>query len=240
MFAVIFEVHPRKERKDEYLHWAKHLKPILETVDGFIDNERFGSKRTEGSILSLSTWRDEKSVVRWRTQSKHHNVQEKGRFEIFQGYHLRVGEVFSDSHPPQGEAIDEKRFDETVVGAAKVCTVTEVTLADESSLVPNGAALPTHLGLQTGTQGLIDQEVFESITNPGKFLLLGSWKDVSTAQAFNPRLFAGISSLRHRQVRVIRDYGMSDRREAPQYYPDVRPAQAGHEDVNVRCQNESP
>jgi hypothetical protein len=27
--------------------------------------------------------------------------------------------------------------------------------------------------------------------------------------------------VRHRQVRVIRDYGMRDRREAPQYFPDV-------------------
>jgi heme-degrading monooxygenase HmoA len=224
MFAVIFEVRPKKERKDDYLHWAKHLKPILEAMDGFIDNERFGSKRTEGVILSLSTWRDEKSVVRWRTQSEHHNVQEKGRFEIFENYHLRVGEVFSDSHPPSGGAIDEKRYDETTVGAAKVCTVTEVTPADESPLDRKAEALLAHLGLQTGAEGLMDHEVFESITNPGKFLLLGSWKDVSTARAFNPQWLTGISSLRHRHVRVIRDYGMFDRREAPQYYPDVKPA----------------
>jgi hypothetical protein len=30
-----------------------------------------------------------------------------------------------------------------------------------------------------------------------------------------------MASLRHRQVRVIRNYGMRDRREAPQYYPEV-------------------
>jgi heme-degrading monooxygenase HmoA len=227
MFAVIFEVHPRKERKDEYLALAKHLKPILEAVDGFIDNERFGSKRTEGSILSLSTWRDEKSVVRWRTQSEHHSVQEKGRFEIFESYHLRVGEVIADSHPPPGGAIDEKRFDETAIGEAKICTITEVTPSEESSSVGKDAALPAHLGLQAGIEGLIDHEVFESITNPGKLLLLGSWKDASTARTFDPQWFAGIASLRHRYVRVIRDYGMSDRREAPQYYPDVKPVQPG-------------
>jgi hypothetical protein len=27
--------------------------------------------------------------------------------------------------------------------------------------------------------------------------------------------------VRHRRIVVIRDYGMADRREAPQYYPDV-------------------
>jgi hypothetical protein len=33
-------------------------------------------------------------------------------------------------------------------------------------------------------------------------------------------LFAGIST-RHRIVRVVRDYGMFDRRESPQYYPAI-------------------
>ena len=48
-------------------------------------------------MLSHSTWRDEKSVVRWRTEGEHHAVQEKGRFKIFQDYHLRVGDVFADT-----------------------------------------------------------------------------------------------------------------------------------------------
>jgi len=30
--------------------------------------------------------------------------------------------------------------------------------------------------------------------------------------------------LRHRRVRIIRDYGMFERREAPQFYPAVRRA----------------
>ena len=37
---------------------------LLESVEGFIDNERFESKRTEGRVLSHSTWRDEKAVIR--------------------------------------------------------------------------------------------------------------------------------------------------------------------------------
>ena len=80
MFSVIFEVLPGQGRKDEYLEHAKHLKPILETMEGFIDNERFESRLRPGWILSHSTWRDEKSLVRWRTQGEHHAVQEKGRF----------------------------------------------------------------------------------------------------------------------------------------------------------------
>jgi heme-degrading monooxygenase HmoA len=86
MLAGIFEVQLKKERWNDYLDLTKYLKPKLEAIDGFIDNERFESKRTKGRVLSLSTWRDEKAVVRWRTQGEHHGVQERGRFEIFEAW----------------------------------------------------------------------------------------------------------------------------------------------------------
>ena len=101
MFSVIFEVHPKEGKKDEYLRLAKHLKPLLEAINGFIDNERFESKLRPGWVLSHSTWRDERSVVRWRTEAEHHAVQEKGRYDIFEDYRLRVGEVISDTGPPR-------------------------------------------------------------------------------------------------------------------------------------------
>lgn len=66
MFAVIFEVHPKPERWDDCLKYAKLLKQELENIDGFIDNERFASKRRDGWLVSLSIWRDEKALIRWR------------------------------------------------------------------------------------------------------------------------------------------------------------------------------
>ena len=45
MFSVIFEVLPAERKKDEYLALAKHLKPILESIDGFVDDERYESQR---------------------------------------------------------------------------------------------------------------------------------------------------------------------------------------------------
>lgn len=221
MFAVIFEVQPKTERWDEYLDLAKQLKPKLEAIDGFIDNERFKSKRSEGRVLSLSTWRDEKAVIRWRTHGEHHGVQEKGRFEVFEDYHLRVGEITADTQPPKGQTVEEKRFDETDVGEAKVVTITEVTRAEHSTLGANADLLGPHLGLDAKTEGLIDQEIFESIYNPGKLALLTSWRDAASANAWTPSKPEVAKSVRHRHVRVIRDYGMFERREAPQYYPDV-------------------
>jgi heme-degrading monooxygenase HmoA len=77
------------------------LKPELEKIDGFVDNVRYRSLTREGWLLSLSGWRDEKALVRWRTQAKHHDVQEKGRSQVFLDYHLRVGQLTKDTRPPR-------------------------------------------------------------------------------------------------------------------------------------------
>jgi heme-degrading monooxygenase HmoA len=218
MFAVLFEVQPLAERLDDYLGLAKLLRPELEAIDGFIDNERFASKRTAGRLLSLSTWRDEKAVIRWRTLGVHHAAQEKGRFEIFADYHLRVGEIVADTRPPEGQALREQRLDQTEIGAAKIVTISEVP--SDADGVADGD-LAAALGL-TPAQGLLDREAFESITTQGKMLLLAGWTTAEAAARWAPRDGAG-HSVRHRRVRIIRDYGMSDRREAPQYYPTVTP-----------------
>jgi heme-degrading monooxygenase HmoA len=222
MFAVIFEVQPKKERWNEYLELAKFLKPKLEAIDGFIDNERFASKRTEGRLLSLSTWRDEKALVRWRTQGEHHGVQEKGRFEIFADYHLRVGEITDDSDPPPGVPLVQRRFDETEAGDAKMLTITELVPLREGSLAANLDRLPADLGLADLNDRPLDHELFGSIYTPGKLALLAAWRNADAAAAWRPQCPAAARSLRHRRVRVIRDYGMFDRREAPQFYPAVR------------------
>jgi heme-degrading monooxygenase HmoA len=224
MFAVIFLVEPKPERWNDYLDLARFLKPRLEAIDGFIDNERFASLCTQGRLLSLSTWRDEKAVVRWRTQAEHHGVQEKGRFEIFADYRLRVGEIAHDTQPPAGLTIADSRLDATEVADAKVATITELTPDAENDVTARPDTLAGQLGLDPGRQGLADTEVFESIYSPGRLLLLGLWRDADAAKGWKPAHPAGAGTVRHRQVRIIRDYGMFDRREAPQYYAAVGPA----------------
>src|SRR5439155_25058582 len=108
MFSVLFEVHPKSDQWDAYLGNAKMLRPELEQVDGFVDNIRYRSLTREGWILSLSRWRDEKSVVRWRTKMRHHEVQEKGRRKILLDYHLRVGQITKDTRIPEGYELHEQ------------------------------------------------------------------------------------------------------------------------------------
>ena len=221
MFAVIFELQPKQEKFAEYLRLAKYLKPMLEAIDGFIDIDRFASKRQNGHLLSFSTWRDEKAIVRWRTQAEHHAVQEKGRFEIFEDYHLRVGEVTLDTAAPKGRAIQEQRFDSTDAGEAKVVTITEVLLQEDNALGTGVERLGTHLGLRASSDGLLGQEVFESLYYPAKFLLLAAWRSADAAKSWSPTMLDWAKSVHHRHVRIIRDYGRFDRREAPQFFPAI-------------------
>jgi heme-degrading monooxygenase HmoA len=228
MFSVIFEVNPNDGRKDDYLNLAKHLKPILEKIDGFVDNERFESKLKPGWVLSHSTWRDEKSVVRWRTEGEHHAVQEKGRFEIFRDYHLRIGDVMADTDPPKEAPIQERRFDETEVGVAKVVIFTEVMPRQGAAFAAQFDLLASHLGLDVNGGAVVEHDVYASIYNPGKLALLVSWKDSKAADAWSPKTIDGVEKLRHRKVRIVRDYGRFDRREAPQYYADVKGGETKH------------
>ena len=194
MFAVIFEVQPKPERWDDYLDIAKTLKPSLEKIDGFIDNERFSSRRRKGRLLSLSIWRDEKAVIRWRTLALHHQAQEKGRFELFEDYHLRVGEITADTGSAQSKKLPQQRFDETEIGVARAMTISEWTPADDRPRGSPGAAAGFP---DAGIEGLVDHELFESITSEGKLLLLAAWREAAPAEAWVPPATTGYK-LRHR------------------------------------------
>ncbi|PCI86358.1 MAG: antibiotic biosynthesis monooxygenase [Hyphomicrobiales bacterium] len=75
---------------------ATELKPLLQTIDGFISIERFASMAVEGKILSLSFWRDEQAVKQWRNLEAHRAAQTKGRGKIFDDYRIRIAEVARD------------------------------------------------------------------------------------------------------------------------------------------------
>ncbi len=96
MIAVIFEVRPADGRKDSYLEHAKRLRDELEQIDGFISVERFQSLTDPDKLLSLSFFRDEDAVIRWRNHERHRATQSAGRSGIFADYRLRVAHVLRD------------------------------------------------------------------------------------------------------------------------------------------------
>jgi heme-degrading monooxygenase HmoA len=220
MFSVIFEVHPKPDRWDAYLDSAKMLRPELEQVDGFVDNIRYRSLTREGWLLSLSGWRDEKAVVRWRTAMRHHMVQEKGRSDIFFDYHLRVGQITNDSRIPDGDTIEEQRLDETEIGEGTTITLIDAKRPAQSADQPSAADCAGYLGLDSGAEGMVAWDVLDAVLTPGDLILLICWRTNADAQTFE-RKSSLPGDARVRRVRIVRDYGMFDRREAPQYYSPV-------------------
>ena len=116
MIVVIFEVIPAPGCKQEYLDIAATLRPDVEKFDGFISIERFASLTQEGKILSLSYWRDEEAVNRWRQMDNHRRAQARGRGGIFADYRLRVAGVIRDygmleraQAPADSKAIHDRR-----------------------------------------------------------------------------------------------------------------------------------
>ena len=122
MFTVLFEVQPRGPQWNAYFGYAKMLRPDLEAIDGFIDNIRYSSLTRPGWVLSLSSWADEKSLVRWRTRARHHDVQVKGRDTVLADYRLRVGQLTGDTDVPHGQTLKEQRLDVTDIGDGRAVT----------------------------------------------------------------------------------------------------------------------
>lgn len=96
MIAVIFEVWPREELKEQYLSLAANMKKHLTDFDGFISVERFESITEPGKLLSLSFWRDEAALDNWRRLEEHRAMQKMGRDNMFRDYHLRIAGVMRD------------------------------------------------------------------------------------------------------------------------------------------------
>ena len=70
--------------------------PELEKIDGFVSVDRFESLTQSGKYLSLSFWRDEDAVRRWRSLEIHRKAQSAGRQALFEDYRLRVAHVIRD------------------------------------------------------------------------------------------------------------------------------------------------
>lgn len=112
MIAVIFEVWPANDdRREQYLDIAASLRADLSQIDGFISIERFQSLVEPQKLLSLSFWRDEEAVKRWRNLPTHRIAQTKGRGGVFENYRLRVANVLRDYGLDDREAVPDDSRD---------------------------------------------------------------------------------------------------------------------------------
>ena len=96
MIAVIFEFTAAEGRFADYKQLAEGLSEEVRKFDGFLSIERFQSISDPKRFVSLSFWRDEEAVRKWRNVQKHREAQARGRAGIFKGYRLRIASVIRD------------------------------------------------------------------------------------------------------------------------------------------------
>ncbi|POF28142.1 antibiotic biosynthesis monooxygenase family protein [Roseibium marinum] len=96
MIAVIFEVLPHADKKQDYLAMAAEMRSLVDEIDGFVSVERFQSLTDPEKLLSLSFFRDEAALAEWRRLTQHRKAQKAGRSGYFRDYRLRVAHVLRD------------------------------------------------------------------------------------------------------------------------------------------------
>jgi heme-degrading monooxygenase HmoA len=230
MFTVLFEINPKSDQFNVYLDYAKMLVPELKRLDGFIDVIRYRSLTREGWLLSLSRWRDEDAIARWRKAPMHRDAQAKGRSEVFIDYRIRVGQLTRDSQLPGGNTLHH-RLDLAETGNASTVTLVDSKQSAEWVQHTGPQDVAKWLGADVNSDGVVAWDVFEAVLTPGDIILLISWHDEGAADYFEGR-FSFQNGRRLRRVSVVRDYGRFDRREAPQQLADVeRTAKIGQSGV---------
>ncbi|NYH15643.1 antibiotic biosynthesis monooxygenase family protein [Paraburkholderia bryophila] len=222
MFSAMLEVNPIPEQFDAYLGMARMLRPELEKIDGFIDNTRYASLTRAGWLLSLSSWRDEKSLVRWRTTTTHHKIQQAARDRVFADYRLRIGQVVSDTHIPAGQVLLEQRLDVTETGRGTAVMLLDAKCSPAWLKEAGAEQVAKSLGVDVNAPGLVSWDVFDALMAPGDVIAVVTWRDQAAFEAFE-QTGAMTNDSRLRSVRIVREYGMFDRREAPQYFAEVQP-----------------
>lgn len=232
-FVVIFEVKPTKEGYQEYLNIAKNLRPMLESVEGFLSVQRFTSRTRDGWILSLSYWSDEAALVSWRTNERHHDAQDKGRGGIFSDYRLRVAQVITDNDLISAERrpLRQSAYNDPDKRKFLYVGLLEVAIANASEA--EGVDLAPVIGASlTGLHGHLGNDVFDSLSTKGRFIHLVSWQNEKAAFDWQRQVLAYLksttikngpkTSFRLRLAEIERDYGMFDRTQAPQYFPEAK------------------
>lgn len=213
LFVVAFEVMPAPGCMADYLHTATVLRSTLVTMEGFLANERFASRSRRDTFLSLSLWDDEKALIRWRVNGPRHAAQEAGRQRVFADYRLRVGEATQVAGSFADRQVGWMRHDVTAAGSAKWLSVVDAKLPPSS---PHWRKVEAMLSAQSGA---ISRELYDHLQTPGRLAIVCGWNDEKEALRFAAApCWHGVPELQMFTVRVIRDYGMVDRHEAPQFY----------------------
>lgn len=112
MIVVLFELQAINGQNQNYVDLVNKLTPLLASNEGFISVECFQSTVNPEKVMSVTTWKNEEAVVKWRNVDAHLSAQAAGRNRIFKDYRVRVTSVIRDyGLHDRGQAPADSLFD---------------------------------------------------------------------------------------------------------------------------------
>ena len=151
-------------------------------------------------ILSHQLWEDEAAIERWRNDRQHKASQWAGRYTHFEDYRIRIAELLA--RVQRGEPFSE-------VGSAA-----------------NSAGSYIVAGHSRGRPLQGFDESFASVNTEEAFVSLSSVSVLTDAYRLMEQVSRDSAMKWGFVARIIRDYGMFERTQAPQDYPPVKPGDA--------------
>ncbi len=183
--ALFFEMRPRPGHMAQYFEHAARLKPRLAGHPGLVFLDRYRPQDDPGAILSHQLWADAAAIDGWRADPEHRRSQAAGRALHFAGYRIRVGRQIL--HLPEGAG--------PWSGAEPPGRFVAAAYGSAPVPLPGGRA-------------------HESVTLPGRHVTLAAFALArAAAGAAAQAQAAGAEEVR--LFRILRDYTMHDRAEAP-------------------------
>jgi heme-degrading monooxygenase HmoA len=203
MIGLFFEVMPRPGHEQAYFDIAAGLRPELDKNPGLLFIDRFKSLMRQRTVLSHSHWRDEASLASWRTHAKHHAAQIAGRRQHFEDYRLRIGQLACEWLP---EANGLRRLDIDNSYSDPMLRPARFMIASTAKALPEAG---------------VESDVLASVYRKSEYLVLTPTASLSEGFQMVEQLALKGVMTSVRMYLLSRDYGMYDRKEAPQYYPPV-------------------
>lgn len=202
MQALLFEVQPLEGHEEHYFQRAAALKPLLEKHEGMLFLDRFKSQSRPNVILSHQRWRDEAAIARWRADATHYKAQVAGRHKHFADYRLRISHVTGRFERGQGTHM----------------------FTHAGAYLEPGSRSPRYHAIiaSTGTPFADEGETFLSVNFEQSYLELIDCANETEASDCLKRAQAGDHVTSAMICIISRDYSMFDRKEAPQYFPDLK------------------
>ena len=93
-YAVIFTSQRSDTEHQAYADMADAMVALAGQQPGFLGAE--SSRGSDGLGITVSYWRDEASIGRWREQSEHRLARDNGRSQWYRQFHVRVARVERD------------------------------------------------------------------------------------------------------------------------------------------------